>query len=175
MTGQLSAIPQHMKALYTALSHLTLTITDFGTKTVNKDYFDEKMTELHDKADTNAKEITVLKEGTKSMESKIDNNHHRMLSGMNTEIDMRIQKLNNVVIFDSKESRKQEAKAKKEEDIAIFNELLNDISPTEVLPTKTMFRAGKPSDGKTRPFIVALNNKDTKEKLFKNTKSLRNK
>ena len=171
----LASIPQHMKALYSVLNHLTIAINDLGKKSVTTDHFDEKMEDLHAKITTNTKEITAMKEETKRLEAKVDSNHNEILTGMNAEIDMRIKKINNVVIFGIDESNKQQAQAKKDDDAAIVNELLSDISPTEVLPTKTMYRAGKPTEGKTRPLIVVLKDKDTKGKLYKNAKNLRGK
>ena len=174
LENQLASIPGHMQALYSVLGRLTGAINELGQKTVDKEYFDAKVEEMNAKTTANTKEIETIKDATKQLETKVNNNHQEILSGMNTEIDMRIKKLNNVVIFGLGESQKTEAKDKKLDDKATVNELLSDISPTVKIQPKTLYRAGKPSTDKTRPLIVVLDNNDAKGLLFKNVKNLKN-
>ena len=110
LEGQLATIPDHMKALYTVLSHLTVAIADLGAKTVSKDYVDGKIEEADTKITANATEIASTNEKLNKLTKKVEENNQEMLIGLNSEIDSRIKKMNNVIIFGVPESQKQDAK-----------------------------------------------------------------
>ena len=126
-----AALNFHMKNLYTVLSDMTAGIqkTEAGMQqlnatTITKTDLTAIITPIAEATTSNTTRITKLEEQTKDIETKQEN----YLAGISKEIDNRLKKQNNVVLFNFPESTKQSNLDKKKDDLKLLDELFTDIN-----------------------------------------------
>ena len=165
---------QTMQSLQGSLEEMKHSFHDMSRNAVTKEYLDSKIDTVTQQVTRNTSAITELGHHHVTLAQKVDDNHNDVLSGMNSEIDMRLKKQNNLAVFGMTESAKSTPEERKEDDKKRIDDLINDILPTtEKVAPKTLFRPGKPQPGKARPVVVVLNNQHDKAKIFKHKKALK--
>ena len=122
-----AALNYHMKNMYGVLSGLTNAIAKLGENTVTKEDLKNEMKPLTDKMEANTSRITDLEHKNEELRKT----QETFIPGMSKEIDQRLKKQNNVIIFNLKESNKKENKEKKNDDQKAISELLKYVDKSE--------------------------------------------
>ena len=135
------ALNYHMSNLYGILSGLAAGIKDLKDSNITKEDLETVVSPLTQTIESNTTRINELEKTTNHL-AKNQANH---LTGISHEIDSRLRKQNNIIIFRLPESTKPNNKDKKSDDMETVNQLLADINmgSTATQAVKTMFRVQK--------------------------------
>ena len=112
-----------------------------------------------------------------SMEKEIETGMESAKKEVKEEISMERKEIeeraNNIVVYGLKESEKEEAKDRKEEDYEKVKEMVEEIGVEVKGNMEVKFRAGKKVEGgKPRPVIVRVEDDESRELLLKNARRL---
>ena len=177
LTSRINTMERNM---YTAISQLAGSIDRLSAKCITKDDLEEAVGSLSTKINNNSERVTETEKRIQAIEKSQEAN----LSGFNREIDERLKKQNNIIIFGLQESKSVNSSTRKKTDTDHLNNLLNDIGYGTDVSTavKTMFRVKKrdtvtdteetdtilKTKPRPSPLVVVFKNKTLKEHLFKN-------
>ena len=140
-TAENAALNFHMKNMYGILSGLTNAISSLSQNNITKEDLNTIIKPISDTTIANSTRITTLEEKTAEMAKTQDS----FIPGMSKEIDQRLRKQNNVMIFNLLESDKTDNKDKKKDDETAISELFKDteLGVDFSAAVKTMFRVRK--------------------------------
>ena len=175
-TEENAALNSHMKNMYGILSGLTNAISSLSQNNITKEDLNTVINPISEATIANSTRITALEEKTVGMTKTQDS----FIPGMSKEIDQRLRKQNNVMIFNLCESDKTDNKDKKKHDETAIFELFKDTERGFDFATavKTMFRVRKSkkmseqstssesTNSKPKPLVVVFRDIKYKEKLF---------
>ena len=91
------------------------------------------------------------------------------------ELNDRKAREKNIIVFGVEESIEQDIEVRRQKDFDKMGKLLADCGVGGGGEMARVVRLGKPATGKLRPILVAFKNLGTKQALFKNIRSLRDK
>ena len=160
---------------------------------LNKSFKDmeKQMSAIEQRLDKSELENKAMKEKIERMEAQTDQVRSKMGSmekeietGMETakkevkeEMSMERkemeEKANNLVVYGLKESEKEDANDRKEEDSEKVRKMAEEIGVEVEGKMEVKFRAGKKLEGgKSRPLIVKIENDETREQLLTHARRL---
>ena len=192
MTPEFVDCCDKMNRLYGGSSFLCVVCRKLVTK-MNKSFKDmeKQMSAFELRLEKSELENRALKEKIEKMEaqtdqvrSKVGSMEKEIETGMETakkevkeEMSMEKKEIeeraSNLVVYGLKESEKEEAKDRKEEDDKKVKEMMEEIGVEVKGKVETKFRAGKKAeDGKPRPVIVKVEDDETREMMLKNARRL---
>ena len=116
-------------------------------------------------------------EAIETITVEIANQHRDLLKNIDDEIENRIKKQNQAIIFGMQEHKAEKADVttKRNHDIMLLHDLLKDMKITANLDNivHTCYRLGKPLSKKVRPLIVVFQSKQVLDNALKFARNLK--
>ena len=167
-------ITQHMNIMYQVLSRLAVSIERIEEKCATKDDLQNQLVSTNANVAANAKKVDELEKRV----AKLEEEQSTILSGVNDEMDARIRKQRNLVIFGMPESNRSSGEGRKEQDLETTRDLFQDmkLKPNATESIRTLYRAGKKKndDPNPRPLILSFFKPSKKHMVLQNAKNLKN-
>ena len=192
MTPEFVDCCDKLMRLYGGSSFLCVVCRKLVAK-LNKSFKDveKQMSDFEQRLEKSERENKALKEKIEKMEAQTDqvktkmgNMEKEIETGMETakkevkeEMTMERkemeEKANNLVLYGLKESEKEDAKDRKEEDYEKVRKMAEEIGVEVEGKMEVKFRAGKKvENGKARPLIVRFEKDETREQLLTHARRL---
>ena len=132
---------------------------------------------LKDKVEKMEAQTDQVKTKMGNMEKEIETGMETAKKEVKEEMTMEMKEIeeraNNVVVYGLKESEKEEAKDRREEDEEKVKEMVEEIGIAARGKMEVKFRAGrKVENGKPRPVIVRVEDEETREQLLQHARRL---
>ena len=167
-------VAQHMQVMYQVLSRLAQSVENIEEKCATKEDLHKALAVTNENVAENKSRIDDLTQRV----DKLEKEREDILFGVNTEIDARIRKQRNLVIFGMPESNRATAGGRKEQDLTITKDLFKDmkLDPDEAVNSiRTLYRPGRKDDKKPhpRPLVISFNKPSKKYKVLQNAKNLK--
>ena len=130
----------------------------------------EKMEKMEAQTDQVRSKVESME---KEIETGMETAMKEVKEEMSTERKELEEKANNLVVYGLRESEKEEARDRKEEDIDKVKEMIEEIGVEVKGKVEVKFRAGKKIDGgKPRPVIVKVEDEEAREQLLMHARRL---
>ena len=173
-SNQLAPTQSTDQVMYQVLNRLAQSVEKIEENCATKNDLIKALATTNNNVAVNKASIGALT----SRVEKLEEEHKQILSGVNSEIDDRIRKQRNLVIFGIPESNRSTAEDRKQQDLTITKDLFADMKldhDKAINSTRTLYRLGKKDDGKPhpRPLVLSFNKPSNKYKVLRNAKNLK--